>query len=162
MDHPKLHRLEVDLTDSNNPVFYLDEEEKASKKSKGGRRHPFIVLVCGGRDYNDAGLLGAVIDNIDIAVMIHGNCLGSADTMAAWYFGTNFVMQGFSPPIRRYPVERDGSCRGAGYPRNRQMLEEEDPDLVLAFPGGDGTQNLVDLALGKQIPVLQISRRKAN
>lgn len=36
--------------------------------------------------------------------------------------------------------------RSAGYLRNKQMRDEQHPDLVVAFPGKEGTKMMVDLA----------------
>ena len=40
--------------------------------------------------------------------------------------------------------------------RNRRMLEEGRPDLVIAFPGGKGTANMVRIALQAGIQVREI------
>jgi hypothetical protein len=55
--------------------------------------------------------------------------------------------------------------RGAGPIRNRQMLEEGRPDLVVAFPGGHGTAGMIKLALKAGVPVEMINlvdNRKLN
>lgn len=44
----------------------------------------------------------------------------------------------------------------AGPIRNGEMLDGEDPDLVVAFPGTQGTADCVSQALRRGIPVLQI------
>lgn len=46
--------------------------------------------------------------------------------------------------------------RAAGPMRNKQMLEEGKPDLVVAFPGGAGTENMVKQAKAAGIRVLRI------
>jgi hypothetical protein len=46
--------------------------------------------------------------------------------------------------------------RAAGYIRNKQMRDEGKPDIVLAFPGGKGTANMVKLAKEENIPVEEI------
>lgn len=51
-----------------------------------------------------------------------------------------------------------GTCRGihdAGPIRNRRMLEQGKPDLVVAFPGGAGTANMVRLTEAAALPLLR-------
>ena len=45
-----------------------------------------------------------------------------------------------------YPADWDTYGRRAGFLRNKQMLEEGKPDLVVAFPGGKGTEMMISLA----------------
>ena len=40
--------------------------------------------------------------------------------------------------------------------RNREMLERGRPDLVIAFPGGPGTANMVKLAREAGIEVIKV------
>lgn len=51
------------------------------------------------------------------------------------------------------PADWDRYGKSAGYRRNAQMLSEHSPDLVVAFPGGQGTANQVELARKNNIPV---------
>lgn len=46
--------------------------------------------------------------------------------------------------------------RAAGPIRNRRMLDEFKPDLVIAFPGGTGTEGLVNEAKARKIPVVRV------
>lgn len=45
----------------------------------------------------------------------------------------------------------------AGYIRNVQMLNEGQPDLVVAFPGGAGTKMMINLAEAAGVPVVKIN-----
>jgi predicted Rossmann-fold nucleotide-binding protein len=40
--------------------------------------------------------------------------------------------------------------------RNRQMLTEGRPDLVVAFPGGKGTANMVALARKAGVEIVEV------
>lgn len=97
------------------------------------------LLVCGGRDYTDFKNISNTLDEFNrrvfiIDVLIHGNALG-ADTLAdVW-------AQGCGRKSERYPVD--------------QLLAEGRPHAVLAFPGGRGTQAVIDRALASGIPVIQ-------
>ena len=58
-----------------------------------------------------------------------------------------------------YPADWDTHGRGAGPIRNKQMLEEGKPDLVIAFPGGKGTANMIGQAKEAGIPVREIEAK---
>ena len=108
------------------------------------------VLVCGGRDYDDVVTLTAVLNTIDAALgikcIIEGHARG-ADRMA----GIWAVNNGIDTEI--YPADWDAHGRRAGYIRNVQMAEEGKPHMIVAFPGGRGTQMMKDIGKKKNIPV---------
>lgn len=95
------------------------------------------VLVCGSRDYSDRKTLWAALDAFHathgIATLIEGEAAG-ADSLAAFWWGTHGVSEGIA--IERYPADWATYGRAAGPIRNRQMLTEGRPDVVLAFPEG--------------------------
>ena len=41
--------------------------------------------------------------------------------------------------------------------RNQKMLNEGKPDGVLAFPGGKGTENMIELATRSKVKVRRIT-----
>lgn len=51
--------------------------------------------------------------------------------------------------------------QGCGGGRNKQMLNEGKPDLVVAFPGGSGTAHMVKIAKAVGIMVIEIDGRGA-
>ena len=119
------------------------------------------VLVCGGRDFNDYELLRATLDrilnpnNLSLAYqagieLIHGGARG-ADTWADYWAVNNYV------PIHEYKANWDKYGKRAGYIRNKQMLDEGKPDLVIAFPGGKGTQMMVKLAKEAGVETIVVS-----
>jgi hypothetical protein len=108
------------------------------------------VLVCGGRNYLDANFLFATLDRMHasrrITEVITGGASG-ADTLAIeWAKARDIPFQIFFAAWHEHG-------RGAGPIRNRQMLEEGWPDLVIAFPGGHGTAGMVKLAQKAGVPV---------
>lgn len=108
------------------------------------------VLVCGGRDFNDPMTLGSWLGGIHrdhgIEVIIEGGAPG-ADFMARKFAEWAGI------PVETYPA--DWSKGKAGGPiRNLQMLEEGRPDLVVAFPGGAGTRNMVKQAKRAGVKIL--------
>jgi len=98
------------------------------------------VLVCGGRKYRNwskvADTLRALHAETPIDLLIHG-CAPGADTLAArWAYLVGVRERGFA-------ADWDAHGKAAGPMRNQRMLTEGKPDLVVAFPGGDGTADMV-------------------
>lgn len=110
------------------------------------------IIVCGGRDYNNAYAINNALDEIHAATpiyaVIHGNAAG-ADTIGGQWAKNHGV--------RCWPVPARWSKHGAaaGPIRNKQMLGMQ-PDLVVAFPGGKGTRNMVKQARSAGVPVREI------
>lgn len=112
------------------------------------------VLVCGGRDFNDYERLKEILNYYwipvrAIDVIIHGGAIG-ADTLAGKYAKENNIF------VERYPADWDKYGKVAGPIRNKQMLDEGKPDLVIAFPGGKGTAHMVKIAKEANIKVVEI------
>lgn len=98
------------------------------------------VLVCGGRNYGDARTLSAVLDRAyavnPFGRLIHGAANG-ADVLAGRWAQTRGV------PVTEFPADWTRDGRAAGPLRNQRMLDEGKPHLVIAFPGGRGTADMV-------------------
>lgn len=109
------------------------------------------VLVCGGRDFAQPDQMATVLALYPMSVLIHGGQRG-ADIMAGDWAGRNGIT---TDP---YPVSEkiDGKWPGAGPKRNARMLRNGRPDLVLAFPGGKGTSNMVQQARRAGVPVVEV------
>src|ERR1700679_1966392 len=101
------------------------------------------LLVCGGRDYSDLARVEAELDAIHavtpITLLIHGAAFG-ADTLA-WQWA-----KCHSVPVMAVPADWFNHGKSAGPKRNAKMLAEGRPNLVLAFPGGRGTEDMVSKA----------------
>lgn len=105
------------------------------------------VLICGGRDFTDSELFEKIMDEYvgKITTVIHGSARG-ADTLGhLWGLRHNLE-------ILEYPANWNYG-KSAGPIRNAQMLTEGKPEIVIAFPGGKGTQNMIDQAKKAGIPV---------
>lgn len=108
------------------------------------------VLVCGGRDFDDEGLLGSRLWHLrnenGLTHVIHGGANG-ADKLAGEWARSQYSVQEVICPANWYL-----HGKAAGPMRNRAMAEIG-PDLVLAFKGGRGTENMVKTAeaLGIQV-----------
>ena len=110
------------------------------------------VLVCGGRAYADQAHLDASLDALHAArpltLLIHGAALG-ADSLAAWWAEKRGIA------VRAFPTAWDLHDKAAGPMRNQQMLDEGRPDIVVAFPGGRGTADMVERATCAHVPALR-------
>jgi len=105
------------------------------------------VLVCGGRDFDDYELLLLVLDEIkDITEIGHGDARGT-DRLAGRYADYRGI------PCSTWPADWDAHGKSAGPIRNRKMFKEFKPDLVIAFPGGTGTRDMVSVAQKGRCPV---------
>ena len=124
---------------------------------------PMRLLVCGGRDYADRhALYKGIADVLNWraygdepndswlppkgTVIISGGASG-ADEMAIDWAIVHWV------PFEEYRAEWNKYGKKAGYLRNKRMLDEGQPDHVLAAPGGKGTANMVALAKAAGVPV---------
>ena len=120
------------------------------------------VLVCGGRNFAGWRALERALDLMGPDVIIHGAARG-ADSLAGRYAREN------ETECRSFPAhwkvqDENGrwvTDRGAGHRRNQQMLDEGRPDLVVAFPGGSGTRNMVKISREQGFPVHIIDHRGA-
>jgi hypothetical protein len=111
------------------------------------------IAVTGGREFNNTKLVQTVFHGIaKIAwkvTLIHGAARG-LDTIAAEQAREFFWW------IESYPVtpeEWKKYGRHAGNLRNRKMLSESKPHILLSFPGGSGTADCVKAAMGMGISV---------
>lgn len=116
------------------------------------------VLVCGGRDYRNRGHIHNTLCELDaergpITCIIHGGALGSDHEGMIW---ANMMHQS-GRTITHAPFVANWRAHGkaAGPIRNQRMLDEGRPDLVLAFPGGRGTADMVRQARAAGVEVIE-------
>ena len=110
------------------------------------------VLVCGGRDYHDEQAVRVVLSTMHqwrpFDVLIHGDQRG-ADTLARKWAERNNVKH------VAYPADWDHYGNRAGPIRNREMIKEQ-PDIVVAFPGEWGTNDMIEVAKEQEVPVIDL------
>ena len=116
------------------------------------------VLVCGSRDFYDwLKLEETLMDLYDsrtpFTVIIQGEAAG-ADRLAKQWAKYNGIPTADFPALWRVNGKYNPN---AGPERNQRMLDEGKPDLVVAFPGGKGTANMVKLAREAGVPVTIVS-----
>jgi hypothetical protein len=103
------------------------------------------VVVTGGRNYADSALVYATLDSLRPTAIAQGDAAGADGLARVWAFERGIPCSGFKADWTRGKV--------AGPERNRRMLDEFKPDLVIAFPGGRGTANCIKEARKRNIPV---------
>lgn len=59
--------------------------------------------------------------------------------------------------IQAFPAHWDKYGKAAGPLRNQQMLDEGTPDLILAFPGGAGTEDMCRRGVLAGIEVIRVA-----
>lgn len=116
------------------------------------------VLVCGGRDFYDYERLCRVLDFVrtgrDVTHIIHGAAPGADVLSGVWANARGLECSAY--PARWFD-SRGRLDRAAGPIRNQRMLDENtDIGLVVAFPGGRGTADMVRRARRAGIEVLEV------
>lgn len=133
----------------------------------------FRVLICGGRDFNDFGLVEQEVlklvkphEDKDI-VFISGGAKG-ADSMA------RLLVQKYESKLEEYLADwkdltvepcivkknKYGSYNAlAGHNRNTRMLLEGSPDVVLAFWDGrsHGTADMIKKVRDAKVPLIIVN-----
>lgn len=119
------------------------------------------ILICGGRDYGETGgdqqrderlafanaFLKLYEKHGESLVIINGGCPTGADKFAratALHFEVEF---------ETYPAKWKRLGKRAGPVRNQHMVDHAHPQAAVAFPGGDGTADMVRRLRAVGIPV---------
>jgi hypothetical protein len=111
------------------------------------------VLVCGGRDYTNRRILFDALDRIaerhNGVHVIQGGATG-ADALAREWCRERMCS------YSHYPADWRAHGRSAGPIRNKQMLDEGRPHVVVAFPGGRSTADMIRQAEAAAVAVERI------
>lgn len=119
------------------------------------------ILVCGSRDFNKGSytkeqvyaklheLRTGYLDGYSL-VIVQGWAEG-ADLAAAEWAEACFL------PFFSFPANWPAWGLDAGHIRNGLMLAIGKPDIVVAFPGGVGTRNMVEQAGEKGIEIIEVT-----
>ena len=110
------------------------------------------VLICGDRNWKDTTAIQRCVDSLPAsAVIIEGGARG-ADSIAA----ACGVFRGLV--VLHFPADWNRHGKAAGPIRNRQMLTEGKPDIVIFFhnnlKGSRGTRDMVKISWAKGLPVI--------
>jgi len=112
------------------------------------------VLVCGGRKYLDQDHVWTTLAELNaeqpIGLIIHGAATG-ADRLAQDWARSRLI------PEREFDANWPKYGAEAGAIRSQQMIDEGKPDLIVAFPGGPGTADLVQRARLRGLKVIEVA-----
>jgi hypothetical protein len=108
------------------------------------------VLICGDREWCNRSVIMKVIQELKPKIIIEGGCRG-VDTLARECANILHI------EVHEYRAEWQRFGRAAGPIRNKEMIEEGRPSLVVAFHNNldksSGTKNMVKQAKKYYIPV---------
>jgi hypothetical protein len=109
------------------------------------------LLVTGGRNFYNYEMVYTTLDMLhkedNITLLIHGDAQGADRLCAQWAKLNNIE-------IVAYPADWDIMGKAAGVIRNSAMLLEK-PDVLVVFPGGKGTADMVNKALKAGIKIVK-------
>ena len=130
------------------------------------------VLVCGGRDFGHipkdktdplkekrlkeyffvfdtlTEMLEPIIGKEELIII--SGCATGPDTIALVW------AKQYDIDTKEYPADWITHGKAAGPIRNREMLKEGKPDWVIAFPGDNGTADMVKISKAANITVKEI------
>lgn len=114
------------------------------------------ILVCGGRDLSDSALVFRVLTPLlrekGVDRLVHGDATGADRIASSWAKSHNI-------PDIAYPADWETYGKAAGPIRNALVLAFEAPDLVVAFPGGRGTADMLFQATKAGIDTMTVDRK---
>jgi predicted Rossmann-fold nucleotide-binding protein len=109
-----------------------------------------ILIVCGGRDYNNLAAvehaLYVVHAKKGITLLVEGGARGADQLARAWAIKNGV-------PHKTEEADWRTHGRAAGPIRNGLMLAKYKPDGVVAFPGGSGTADMMAQARAAGVKV---------
>ena len=113
------------------------------------------ILICGGRHFSDYDFLVTCMNELNqrfnITAIISGRCRGADLLGERWAINNEIPIIPFPANWKKYGVS-------AGQIRNQQMIDEGKPDLCIAFPGNNGTADMIRRCRYNKIPVEQFPK----
>lgn len=152
----------------------LPQSRSRSQADRSTSIEDLRVLVCGGRRYGllpmngplltlpeilalgekatrERAYLNAKLSEFHakrpISLLIEGEATGADKLSRLWAEENNIAVRPFAANWRK--------GKFAGPVRNRQMLIEGRPHVVISFPGGNGTANMLSLAREAGVEIVQ-------
>lgn len=112
-----------------------------------------IVLITGGREYRDTRTLFAVLDRLHaergFTFLVHGDARGADQMAHRWA-----KKRGVQPVAMEALWDVEGDA--AGTKRNARMLAFAKPHLIVAFPGGRGTANMMKIGFNAGVELIDV------
>jgi hypothetical protein len=117
------------------------------------------ILVCGGREFDNLELLEKILSPFfwqpGKVSWIFGDAKGADFLTRVWL--KRMFRRGYAEKYyQEFKADWKKHGPAAGPIRNQQMLDEGKPDLVVAFPGGRGTADMVLRAKLAGVPVIEV------
>lgn len=116
------------------------------------------VLICGGRDFDDWRLLQSTLAQLHaerpFALVITGAANGADNLGSRWAHHQRI-------PVAEFPANWRFEGKAAGPKRNEAMIALGRPDLVVAFPGGRGTEDMVRRAAAAKVELIKVAPKTA-
>ena len=107
------------------------------------------IIVTGGRMYSDWVTVQATLSALNPTTIIQGGAKG-ADLLAVKYAKMHNIS------CVTYEANWDQYGVSAGPKRNHKMVFDNPTSVVVAFPGGAGTENCIKTALEAGLLVLRV------
>lgn len=119
------------------------------------------IIICGGRDFSEAKFIIKWLDEFvsestigTPKLVANGGCPSGADKWATYWA----QIRGW--PLAIFPANWKMHGKAGGPIRNRAMLLIK-PDFVIAFPGGNGTQDMINAAAKMGIHTIKVKSSEA-
>lgn len=116
------------------------------------RENNVKILVCGGRDYEGRNVVRRELSKLVTSsqdIIMQGGARGADAYAKEW-------AEWRKCGCWTFPADWETHGKSAGPIRNKWMLEMGQPDLVLAFPGGRGTDDMIRLASAAGVQVKMV------
>lgn len=107
------------------------------------------IAVTGGRNYEDDSILQNALNCFDIEKLYVGDANGADSLAVEWAKFKNIPYEVFKADWSRHG-------KAAGPIRNREMLKAVIDGVLIAFPGGKGTENCVQEARRQGFTVFRV------
>lgn len=111
------------------------------------------IIVCGGRNYRNASRVAAVMARaklkLGLSAIIQGGADGADRLAAEWGWDNGVSVATFNADWKTHK-------KAAGPIRNARMIKEGGAEIVIAFPGGAGTADMVKQAESAGLRVIKI------
>lgn len=113
------------------------------------------IAITGGREYKNRKrvfqILDAAVERLGMTFLMQGSAMGADYLAWIWADRKSF-------PCGSFAADWSKHGRKAGPIRNQRMVDEGKPDIVIAFPGGAGTDDMISRSRAAGIRVIEIDR----
>lgn len=146
------------------PDFVCTSKIRRAKMLAAEVKDELIVVVTGGRDFKDKTFVYETLSQLRAyaryrLTIVEGGCPTGVDLFVRkWCGWETYAKKTHYLEHITVPADWGTYGRSAGPIRNRRMLEEYEPDFVIAFEGGKGTASCVEIARQLKIPVKKLRK----